>query len=371
MNENGLRMGAKARALYDWITENIDNGFFEYESKLPSENMLCIKFNISRQTVKNAFAELERSEYIERFKGKGSFVKKKVVTNHVNTIGVCLSYLEQYMFPSVIEGIEEVFSKNGYGIDLGLGQNRVDIERLFLKRMLDMNVSGLIVEGIKTAFPNPNTECYSQLIEAKIPVVFIHNHYVNFKAPSVVMDDEKIMYEETRMLIEAGHRKIGGLFKFDDMQGIKRYAGFIKALIEHEIKIDDRYVCWYEGAKLDDRKERIRSVMDNFAEDIIGNCTAIACYNDVTASFVIKRLVERGVNVPEDISIVACDNSSILGGSNIRLTSAQHPKKEMGKYVSKVLMDLIEHPYKIKEEKVTHVLPTDIIIGNSIRNINE
>ena len=90
------------------------------------------------------------------------------------------------------------------------------------------NVSGLIIEGSRSAFPNPNIRLYREIRKQNIPTLFIHNHYENQLFDSVEMEDARAAYELTKILIEHGHRRIGGIFKYDDMQGIERYKGIIQ-----------------------------------------------------------------------------------------------------------------------------------------------
>ena len=67
---------------------------------------------------------------------------------------------------------------------------------------------------------------------------FIHNHYENQTFDSVEMSDERAAYELTKILIEHGHRRIGGIFKYDDMQGLERFKGFIQCLSDYGINYD-------------------------------------------------------------------------------------------------------------------------------------
>lgn len=99
--------------------------------------------------------------------------------------------------------------------------------------MLKNNVSGLIIEGSRSAFPNPNIRLYEEIKKRNIPTIFIHNHYENMAFDSVETSDTRAAYELTRILIEHGHRKIGGILKYDDMQGIARYKGFIQCMSDY------------------------------------------------------------------------------------------------------------------------------------------
>ncbi len=362
--------GTKYKALYDWIAKSIDSRKVAFGEKLPSENMLCQKFGISRQTVRNALAELEKAEYVSRFKGKGTFVKKKVTLGRADTVGVCLSFLENYIFPNVLHGIEEVLTEHGFGIDFGFGNNRVDQEAKFLRRMLDMNVSGLIVEGVKSAFPTPNEQYYKELQRANIPIVFVHNYYSNVKCPCVLMDDETLMAQLTELLIQAGHRRIAGVFKFDDLQGILRYTGFVKALMKAGLPVNEDLVAWYDSTNLESARVRTDCILEEFADVIVKKgVTAFACYNDLIASRMVEKLEARGVRVPEDVSLVGFDNSEIVQLKKFRLTTAHHPKDLLGETAAKKLLHLIHNPQEPQDKRTLYIMGSEIFMGDSIREI--
>ena len=92
-------------------------------------------------------------------------------------------------------------------------------------------MGGLIVEGSKTALPNPNLDLYEKLDLAGIPVVFIHGSYGALPGAVCVSDDNfGGGYQLARHLIARGHTKIAGIFKSDDIQGHQRYLGYLTAM---------------------------------------------------------------------------------------------------------------------------------------------
>ena len=359
----------KYKALYNRIADQIDTRDIWIGEKLSSESELCAEYQISRQTVRNALEALERNGYITRVKGKGTFVKKEVVFNRTKTIGVCLSFMENYIFPEVLQGIEEVLAREGYGVDLRFGHNRVNNEKDFLQRVISLNLSGVIIEGIKSAFPNPNIKYYNELIRKKIPIIFVNNHYQNLDCNGIELDDNNLMYETTRLLIEAGHRKIGGLFKSDDHQGHQRYFGFVRALLDHDVEVDESHIYWYDTANLAASNLRNAVIFDNFARIIAENCTAVAFYNDLVAVQIIKRLRDLGKQVPEDISVIGFDHSDITKSIGLKIVSANHPKHKLGKKAAEMLVELINDPKKLSSGFTIYRYPTEIIPGNSIKQI--
>jgi GntR family transcriptional regulator of arabinose operon len=68
---------------------------------------------------------------------------------------------------------------------------------------------------------------------------------------------------------------------------------------------------------------------------------AIACYNDEVASETVKMLIKMGKRVPEDISVTGFDDSYLAESCPVKLTTARHPKKELGRAAAELVLELI------------------------------
>lgn len=230
MNNNEI---SKHAALSQWIKTNITNNTFAPGDKIPSENELASKFGISRQTVRQAIGNLVSDGFLVREQGSGTFVSipvKKIAVEKTMRVGVITTYLDDYVFPSIIHGIDEVLTGNGYTMTLGITHNKPSNEENCLLQMMQSGVDGLIVEGTKSALPNSNEALYKQLKEKNIPTVFINGYYSNYRDSYIVLDDIKAGEIVTDILIQNGHTQVGGIFKSDDLQGIRRYEGLLKTL---------------------------------------------------------------------------------------------------------------------------------------------
>lgn len=183
----------KYQKLYHWAHILITSGVVKNMEKFPSETILQKKFGYSRQTVRTALQELENEGLIKRVRGSGTYVSYEgnIVDADKPRIGLLLSYYSDYLFPMVYDGIESTLTEQGYEIEVAVTRNRLNDERVCLEGMLKNGVAGLIIEGTKSAFPNPHIHLYNEIIKKKIPTIFIHNHYQNIKFPSVEMSDAK------------------------------------------------------------------------------------------------------------------------------------------------------------------------------------
>ncbi len=365
-NADSLNESLKYVKLYNWAKTLILSGVLKDGEKMPSENMLQKKFGYSRQTVRTAFVRLENEKLIRRVRGSGTYVSHESGRHSDGKphIGLIMSYFADYMFPQIYEGIESVMSEKGIAIDVAVTRNKLNDESTYLERFINAHVSGLIVEGTRSSFPNPNQKLYMELERREIPIIFIHNHYSNMKFSSVEMADERCSYELTRILIDNGHERIGGIFKYDDMQGIERYKGFMECMSEHDLRINDDCVKWYSTKDMD--YQFSKKSLSRFLKRT-DDCTALIMYNDEIAERFMEFAMERGKRFPEDLSIASFDSINLSENARLRLTSAIHPKFELGRRAARNLIRMMDG--SDPEQNYSYKFPVSITNGNSIKDI--
>ncbi len=331
---------AKYRFLVDTIKDKIKSGGYEPGERMESENELSERFGYSRQTVRQALGVLESEGLIERRRGSGTYISRENRrTPHGCTVAIITTYISDYIFPTIIRGIEETLTGAGYSLTLGVTNNRVEEEGRILQSLIDRGVDGVIVEGTKTAFPSPNVELYRKLEQMGVPVVFFNGYYRDLPKPVyVVTDDRGAGLEAVDLLVAKGCRKIGGVFKSDDMQGHGRYSGFSEGLIRNGCPFEDENVVWYTTAE---KNRLFRSDNRDYMFERLSGCDGIVCYNDQIAYGVIELLLERGVRVPEDVLVTGFDDSSVSEYSPVKITSFAHPKDEMGRVAANKLIHML------------------------------
>lgn len=331
----------KYKKLKDRIIEDIESQQMKAGEKIYSENQLAEKFNVSRQTVRQAIGDLVGEGWLYRKQGRGTFVnyRPEKKAGAPKTIAVMTTYLDDYIFPSIIRGIDSVLSQNGYNITICCTLNMHEKERECLKNLLAMKIEGLIVEPTRSALPNPNGELYREFGKRGIPLLFIHGCCKGFDYPYIVEDDVQGGYIGTNYLIGLGHKKIGGVFKIDDMQGHYRFEGYEKAHKENGLNVTDSRVLWFDT---DDMALKLKGKGNKKLVDILKKCSAVICYNDMVSVMVMDVIRDLGMSVPDDISIVSFDDSQLAVASEIKLTSIAHPKEKLGRQAAKTMIDMVE-----------------------------
>lgn len=354
----------KYMVLVNWIKEQVENKVMKPGDKLYSENELSSMFDMSRQTVRHAIKLLEQSDVLESRQGSGTYIKKGLAGNRKATmnVGVITTYVDDYIFPTIIKGIERVLSKAGYTVQIAFTHNRVDKELSALKNLLDREmIDGIIIEPTKSGIPNPNRALYEEVIEKKIPIIFMNSYYPGVDIPHVSLNDKEAGYVATNYLIKSGHTKIAGIFKSDDYQGHLRYAGYTKGLLEAGIRIRDEHVLWYTTEDLVNVENDTAKLLKR-----IEGCTACVCYNDQVAVEIIRVFQKNGIKVPEDLSITSIDNSNLATLSEVPLTSVELPMKLLGKTLAENLIKLIHD----ETFEATKELEATIVERDSVRKMN-
>ena len=136
-----------------------------------------------------------------------------------------------------------------------------------------------------------------------------------------------------------GHRRIGGIFKSDDMQGLARYEGYTRGLLRHGITLQDQWVTWFNSESRDNLLTDEYGVSRLLGK--IASCTAVVCYNDAVAVKLEKAFAAHGVRVPQDKAIISFDNSQLGELASVGLTSFDHPKESMGACAARKLISMM------------------------------
>lgn len=356
----------KYKQLADILRREIKSGAISQGHRLPTEMALAARYAMSRQTVRHALQILEEEGLIHRRQGSGSYPTALPAASQSMQIAVVVTFLDDYIFPRVLHDAQSILSQHGYSTAVYITDNRVGTEREILQRLLEDPPAGLLVEGTKTALPNPNLDLYQQFQRLGIPIVFFHSSYPGLSgAPCVADDNFGGGYALTQHLVAQGHRRIGGLFKNDDIQGPQRYQGVTCALRDLNLPVLDTAFCWYDTeSRLSMVQHRDSDLLRHFITNRLTEVSAVVCYNDEIAHLLIGHLLELGRRVPDDMAVVSFDNSYYSQIGPVRITSMRHKDHKTGQLAAQELLNLMHgspgHPKVLGWELVVR--------DSSIRN---
>lgn len=328
----------KYQVIAEELRNRIASGAYDANQKMPTEGDWARQYGVSRQTVRQALDMLEKEGIISRRQGSGTFAGGSPRKwSQTRRVGVIVTFINDYIFPSMLRSIESVLSQNGYSMELMATNNRIDAERRVLRGFMERPIDGLLVEGTKTALPNPNLALYRSIREKGVPIVFFNDCYPYFSdVVSVTPDEEAGTRTLMKYLLDKGCRRIGGLFKSDNSQGIRRYEAYMNACLEAGLELNDESVLWHNS---ENKRIFLDAALDTRCADVLRAQDGFLCYNDEIALYLIDVL--RRLGVTRFPRIASFDDSILRKTSEIPFVSLTHPKEALGEAAALKMVHII------------------------------
>lgn len=225
-----------------------------------------------------------------------------------------------------------------------------------IRNVLTWNVDGLILVGmlhddfirIKSRYKKPTV-----LIDSYAPREIMN--YVN-----IGLDDEKGAYEITSYLLKMGHRKIA--FLADNMEGVDyiRFQGHQRALLDHGLEMKEENLQIFHPGTV----ERESSLQELYYQS--KKYTAFMCCSDYYAVILMNYFMDRGIRIPEDLSVTGFDDNLMSRIVRPALTTVGQDVTEKGQLAVDYLLKMIQGT-EFPEPDVK--LPVKVVIRDSVRPV--
>ena len=193
-------------------------------------------------------------------------------------------------------------------------------------------------------------------------MVLINRIVPGYESRCVALDDRYGSWLATRHLIQEGHKKIGFLcsnHQISDSQD--RLQGYLDALQEHEIAVDERLIS--RGSPDELGGEAAMTELLSRGQHM----TAVVCYNDSMAAGALSVLSDNGIEVPQELSLVGFDDVLISRYLRPRLTTVRYPIIAMATQAAELAIALSKGG---PLPQTTHMFSPTLVRRHSVRSID-
>ncbi|MDQ8701366.1 LacI family DNA-binding transcriptional regulator [Streptomyces sp. LHD-70] len=253
-------------------------------------------------------------------------------------VGLITPELENPIFPALAQVIGQALTRQGYTPVLATQTPGGSTEDELTEMLVDRGVSGIIFVSGLHADTSADMDRYEQLRAQGVPFVLVDGFAEKVRAPFISPDDRAAMRLAVTHLVSLGHTDIGlalGPKRFVPVQ--RKIEGFVRAVREQlgldEDAVHERLVQ-HSLFTLEGGQAAAAALLDR-------GCTAVVCASDMMALGAIRAARRRGLEVPDDISVVGFDDSPLIAFTDPPLTTVRKPVPAMGQAAVNTLLEEI------------------------------
>ena len=249
-------------------------------------------------------------------------------------LGVIIPSAEINFFGSVVHGIEKIANENGYNILLYQSNEQFDYEKKAIETFLRLRVEGVLASISKETTTLAH---FRKITKRGVPLVLFDRADSKLKVPFVAINDYKGAYNATAHLIEQGCRRIAHIAGQQYVAIFsERFRGYIDALRDHSIKIDDSLIEYGDisiqsGIECTQKLLQLKNPPDGIFA--VEDCTALGS---------IQALKAASLKIPEDVAVIGFANEAFGGYITPSLSTVDQQTKKMGETAARIFFQMAD-----------------------------
>jgi len=314
-------------------------------------------YPVTMELKKRVLQAAEELYYVPNLLGR------QLKTNKSMDIAVIIPNISNPFYPELVLGIEDAARMEGYHVLLCSSHRDLHAEQQYITSMLQKEVKGVII-----ASQIGNIDFIQKIQGMGLNIVAIEQN-LNECCNSIYFDYFKAGFMAAEHLINLRHKDIGFIGSpLTRENRISLYQGFVRCLKDHNLLFREEF-CYLATVE----KESHNGIYEfdngrNMARQMIGSKnrpTAVFCNNDITAIGVMHELLNSGMGIPGDVSVVGFDNIFASQITHPPLTTIDQSTYEMGKIAAQVLIGGM----KKQQTYVSHILKPKLVERASTREL--
>jgi len=276
---------------------------------------------------------------------------------HSRTVGLSVVDLGNPFFTDVAAGVEEAASKRGYAMILGNSSGEFLKEERNLLVFAEQRVRGVLITPT-----GANLAKIDQLKKRGISVVLVGHPAERTDQCSVAVNDVAGGSLAVSHLLSTGAERIAYVTGTHTVrQSVDRLIGAKQALTEAGRDLGQalREIAMSAMNARSGQQAAERLIVEGRLPD------AVFCANDLLALGMLRGLLQAGVRVPEDVSLIGYDDIDFASASTVSLSSIRQPTHRLGRVATELLLDECDNPHSHAHQQI--MFQPELVIRESTR----
>jgi LacI family transcriptional regulator len=253
-------------------------------------------------------------------------------TSRSFTVGMVIPDLTNPLFPPIVKGIEDRLSQDGYTLVLANTNYDLEREETVVRAMVSQQVEGLLLATARREYP-----LVQMLLDDGVKVVLVNRTMDDAPVASVTGDEYHGIGLAVRHLASLGHERIAYVGGDPDAStGLMRYQAFIAWMRGEGLSLDPDLVAQAERFHEEPGAAAFAELLDRGAQ-----FTAVVAANDRLALGCYDVINERGLRVPDDISVIGYNDMLFTDKFAPPLTTVRVPHDQIGVKAAQLLLEAI------------------------------
>ena len=356
----------KHEQLKIYLLRELTEGRLKPGQALPTEFDLATAADVSRNTVRHALAELERSGLIRRVQGCGTFVHESAMQRLKSGLDIFALVIPETRggyYPSLQRGFHGASADRHNQVIICDTDNDPFRQADALLQLMDKKIAGVAIVPTTSLLTPPHQ--IRPLQERGIPVVFCHRSVADIQAPLVCFSAPDVGRAAAQAMLERGHRRAA--FFASERAGLSsQYEhGFSQTLTAGGGGLPPEFVCYDDSPKAAAEHEQFLKTSLHRLLNSPAPPTAVFCAFDSEAELIYLLLNQMGVKVPDDISLIGFGGTWREGVLARRLTSVTVDEEELGRQAVK-LLDEMRRRERLLDDAAEIVMPLSLATGATL-----
>ena len=343
--------------LKEHLITKIRSGEYVNGAKIDSEPVLCKRFQLSRNTARQALQELENEGFLYRIQGKGTFVRDSdpFKSRKIALLIYDTAYMTHPVTAALILGIDAGCRENGLTLDILAGNRTFHEEKI---SQLTERYAGFLIGAYQV-----DRLTLEELRKSSRPCFFVKNYLPEYKTNAFRIDFECAGALAAKHLIGQGCKELALLYAGENISISADFAHGVKQIcLEYGVKLKKSNIISCDFVNPDvPAKAAARQLCSALPDGII-------CLTDELAVALAGELKSQGIAIPDQVKITGCNNSVISLYNDPALTTIELPTYDLGVMAVKHLANAVNG---VKTELFQPLTPQLIIRNSTLSNIKQ